>query len=68
MPKKNTAEPVVDPIEEPTEEQIAEWEGEADAQHEAGLEPYRAMARQQAEQDEILADLLFKDTMRELEG
>lgn len=59
----------------PTAEEIAQWERERHAREEAELEPYRNAARQRqetaeiaAEHDELIAELLFNDTMRELEG
>lgn len=57
----------VEPVEEPTEEQIAEWEGEQKRERNAQLAPYRALHEQQNEQDDILAELLFKETLREME-
>lgn len=57
-----------EPVLEPTDEQEAEWEEEARRIREQGLAPYRAMHDQQVEQDELIADLMFKETMRELEG
>lgn len=68
MARKNVpANDSIDPIEEPTPEQIAEWEDEREEERERQLAPYRAFAQQQAEQDELIADLLFRETMRELE-
>ena len=58
---------VVDPVEEPTPEQLAEWEEDSEREREARLAPYRALHEQQNEQDDILAELLFKETMREME-
>ena len=57
-----------EPVLEPTDEQEAEWEEEARRTREEGLAPYRAMHEQQVEQDELIADLMFKETMRELDG
>lgn len=73
MAKKKAAEvePVVELVEEPdmepTDEDIARWEEESKEEREKRLAPYRALARQQSEQDELIAELMFKETMRELE-
>lgn len=59
----------------PTPEEIAQWEAERRAREDAELEPYRKAAQQRretaeiaAEHDDLIAELLFSETMRELEG
>lgn len=65
---KIDAEENLTPLEpEPTEEEKAAWEAEEKAKHEAKLAPYRAFYRQQSEQDELIAEMMFKETMREIE-
>ena len=70
MPKKNApaAAPDEDLIPEPTDEEIAEWEAERRRQEEKRLAPYRAFAQAEKDQDDLLAELLFKDTLRDLEA
>ena len=53
--------------EEMTPEEAEEVEREEAEKREKALAPYRAVHQQQNEQDELLAELLFKDTMRDLE-
>ncbi len=55
-----------------TDEEIAEMEAQRKAEEEARLEPYRAAARQRAENaqiiaehDEALVEILFEITMNE---
>jgi len=61
-------EETVIPEEQPSDEDWAEWERQRRAAHEKRLAPYRAFHEQQNEQDDLLAELLFQETMRELEG
>ena len=63
------------PEHDPTPEEIAEWERERREREEAELAPYREAARQRketaeiaAEHDELISELLFESTMRDLEG
>ena len=59
-----------DPAENPEEmtpEEAEEVEREEAEKREKALAPYRAVHEQQNEQDDLLAELLFKDTMRDLE-
>ena len=58
MDELNEFNPDYDP-EEIERERRRQWESK--------IAPYRAMAQQQNEQDELIAELLFKETMRELE-
>lgn len=59
--------PTNEPDLEPTDEQEEDWEREEKEKRERALAPYRAMHEQQVEQDELIAELMFKETMRELE-
>ena len=59
---------------EPTPEELEAWEEERKARLEEELVPYRKAAQQRretaetaAEHDTLLMELLFKDTLRELE-
>ena len=60
--------PDMELMEEPTPEQLAAWEQEEEDKREEQLAPYRAVARQQNEPDELIAELMFKEAMRELEA
>ena len=59
-------EGTMEPDIQPTDEEQAQWEEETRRAHEESLAPYQAVHRQQNEQDDLLAELLFKDTMRDL--
>lgn len=68
--RKVILEESTDPVENPEEmtpEEAEEVEREEAEKREKALAPYRAVHEQQNEQDDLLAELLFKDTMRDLE-
>lgn len=69
MSKKiSPAETSAEEIEEAlTDEEIARLEQEREEEREARLAPFRAMHEQQNEQDDLLAELLYRETLRELE-
>lgn len=59
-------EPVLE-MPEMTEEELAALEEARSQERAQRLAPYRAVHEQQNEQDDLLAELLFKETLRELE-
>lgn len=56
-----------EPVQEMTAEEIAAAEAERAAERERRMAPYRAVHEQQCEQDDLLAELLYRETLRELE-
>lgn len=65
---------ILEPMPEPTPEEIAEWERERAEAEEAKIHPFRelgakirAAAEVNAEQDELIADLLYEQIMTGME-
>ena len=65
---------ILEPMPEPTPEEIAEWERERAEAEEAKIRPFRELgakirsaAEVNAEQDELIADLLYEQIMTGME-
>lgn len=74
MEENEILEPTPEPMPEPTPEEIEEWERERAEAWEAKIRPYRelgikirAAAEINAEQDDLIADILYEQIINEME-